>query len=328
MKKNASPFAGNNGSRFAALTKRTEFTLGLIIIALFLLASFLTPNFASAYNLTNLFKQGAIVGVLAVAQTLIIITGGIDISGGAIAGLGCMVMALLQTKTQMPFWMTIVSCLLIGVFCGFINGLIIYDLRVPAMIATLGMQTVIRGIVKLLSQGLNVTFTDERILSLGTDKLFGVVPILTLIWLIVAALIFIVLRYTIFGRNLYVIGSGINVARLSGVKVRKMHYLVYATAGLLYGIAAIMLAGRVQMAQPSGGEGYDMNAIAAAVIGGASLAGGRGAVTGTLLGTLLMVIISNAGTAFKINPYILDVTTGALIIFAVALDMLKSRKKA
>ena len=327
MKKNASPLAGNNGGRFAALTGRTEFTLGLIIIALFLLASFLTPNFTSAYNLTNLLKQGAIVGVLAVAQTLIIITGGIDISGGAIAGLGCMSMALLQTETNMPFGMTVVVCLIICVFCGFINGLIIYDLRVPAMIATLGMQTVIRGIVKLLSHGLNVTFTDDRILNLGTDKLFGVVPILALIWLIVAVIAFVVLRYTVFGRNLYVIGSGMNVARLSGVKVRKMHYLVYAVAGLLYGIAAIMLAGRVQMAQPGGGEGYDMNAIAAAVIGGASLAGGRGAVTGTLLGTLLMVIISNAGTAFKIDPYILDVTTGALIIFAVALDMLKSRKK-
>lgn len=107
-----------------------------------------------------------------------------------------------------------------------------------------------------------------------------------------------------------------------------MHYWVYAFAGLLYGIAAVMLAARVGMAQPGTGEGYDMNAIAAAVIGGASLAGGRGAVTGTILGTILMVLITNAGTAFKIDPYILDVTTGVLIVFAVAMDMLKSRKKA
>jgi len=308
--------------------KRTEFTLGAIILVLFALAATLTKNFTSAYNLTNLTKQGAIVGVMAVAQTAVIINGGIDISGGAVAGLGCMVMALLQTRTDTPFPLTIVACLAVTVLCGFINGVIIFDLKVPAMIATLGTQTVVRGIVKLLCGGLNVTYSDPRILSIGTDKLFGAIPHLALIWLAVAALVFMILRYTIFGRNLYVIGSGIEVARLSGIKVRKMFYLVYSFAGLLYGIAAIMLAARVGMAQPGTGEGYDMSAIAAAVIGGASLAGGRGAVTGTLLGTVLMVLITNAGTAFQIDPYILDVTTGVLIIFAVAMDMIKTRRRA
>lgn len=308
--------------------KRTEFTLGVIIIVLFVLAGTLTKNFTSAYNLTNLTKQGSIVGVMAVAQTVIIITGGIDISGGAVAGLSCMVMALLQTRTDTPFGLTVLTCLAVAVLCGFCNGVIIFDLNVPAMIATLGTQTVIRGIVKLLCGGLNVTYTDARILNIGTGKLFGFIPYLALIWLCVAACVFIILRYTTFGRNLYVIGSGIEVARLSGIKVRKMFYMVYSFAGLLYGIAAIMLAARVGMAQPGTGEGYDMSAIAAAVIGGASLAGGRGAVTGTLLGTVLMVLITNAGTAFQIDPYILDVTTGVLIIFAVAMDMIKTRKKA
>ena len=308
--------------------KRTEFTLGVIIIVLFVLAGTLTKNFTSAYNLTNLTKQGSIVGVMAVAQTVIIITGGIDISGGAVAGLSCMVMALLQTRTDTPFGLTVLACLAVAVLCGFCNGVIIFDLNVPAMIATLGTQTVIRGIVKLLCGGLNVTYTDARILNIGTGKLFGFIPYLALIWLCVAACVFIILRYTTFGRNLYVIGSGIEVARLSGIKVRKMFYMVYYFAGLLYGIAAIMLAARVGMAQPGTGEGYDMSAIAAAVIGGASLAGGRGAVTGTLLGTVLMVLITNAGTAFQIDPYILDVTTGVLIIFAVAMDMIKTRKKA
>lgn len=308
--------------------KRTEFTLGIIIILLFLLAGTFTKNFTSAYNLTNLTKQGAIVGVMAVAQTVVIITGGIDISGGAIAGLGCMTMALLQTQTGTPFVLTILACLAVTVLCGFLNGVIIFDLNVPAMIATLGTQTVIRGIVKLLCSGLNVTYTDDRILNIGTEKLFGFIPYLALIWITVALIVFIILRYTIFGRNLYVIGSGIEVAKLSGIKVRKMFYMVYSFAGLLYGIAAIMLAARVGMAQPGTGEGYDMSAIAAAVIGGASLAGGRGAVTGTLLGTVLMVLITNAGTAFQIDPYLLDVTTGVLIIFAVAMDMIKTRKKA
>lgn len=314
-------------SPLTAVVKRTEFTLGIIIIALFLIAFFFTKSFRTPYNLMNLAKQGAIIGVLAVAQTAVIITGGIDISGGAVAGLGCMVMALLQTRTATNFYLTIVACLVVCVICGIINGLIIFDLKVPPMIATLGTQTVIRGIVKLLCSGLNVTFTDARILDLGTNSI-GVVPILTVFWIVVAIIVFLMLRYTTFGRNLFVIGSGVEVARLSGVKVRKTYYLVYSFAGLLYGVAAIMLAARVGMAQPGTGEGYDMNAIAAAVIGGASLSGGRGAVTGTLLGTVLMVLITNAGTAFQIDPYILDVTTGVLIIFAVAMDMLKNRKKA
>ena len=144
---------------------------------------------------------------------------------------------------------------------------------------------------------------------------------LACIWIVVAVIAFLVLRYTVFGRDLFVIGSGIEVARLSGIKVRKTFYLVYSLAGFVY-------AGRLLRAMPNTGDGYDMDAIAAAVIGGASLAGGRGAITGTFVGTLLMVVIKNAGKAFQINDYILDVITGALIIFAVAMDMVKSRKKA
>lgn len=310
------------------VVKRTEFTLGLIIIALCILASVFTTGFLSKYNIQNLFKQGAIVGVLAVAQTAIIITGGIDISGGAIAGLSCMVMALLQRDTSMPLVLTLVIPLVVAALCGFLNGVIIFDLKVPPMIATLGTQTIIRGIVKYISNGLTVNGLHDAVLKLGTYNLFGVVPVLTVFWIVVAVVVFLLLRYTIFGRNLYIIGSGIEVARLSGVKVRKMFYLVYSFAGLLYGIAAIMLGARLRAGQPGAGEGYDMDAIAAAVIGGASLSGGRGAVTGTLLGTLLMVVIDNAGTAFKINPYILEITGGVLIVFAVAMDMIKNRKKA
>lgn len=164
--------------------------------------------------------------------------------------------------------------------------------------------------------------------TIGNYDIFGVLPVLACIWIVVAVIAFLVLRYTVFGRDLFVIGSGIEVARLSGIKVRKTFYLVYSLAGFVYGIAAIMFAGRILRAMPNTGDGYDMDAIAAAVIGGASLAGGRGAITGTFVGTLLMVVIKNAGKAFQINDYILDVITGALIIFAVAMDMVKSRKKA
>lgn len=326
----------NSNSLLRRMTKRSEFTIGLVVLLLFVLASVGTSTFFSTYNLMNLTKQGAIVGVLAVAQTLVIITGGIDISGGAIAGLGCMSMALLmQGRGSERLGLALVVNFVICILCGFINGVIIFDLKVPAMIATLGTQTIYRGILKLLCAGNSVTFFEPDgstfvglFESIGNYNVFGVLPVLACIWLVVAIIAFLLLRYTVFGRNLFVIGSGIEVARLSGVKVRKTFYLVYSLAGLVYGIGAVMFAGRVLRAMPGSGEGYDMNAIAAAVIGGASLSGGRGAITGTFVGTLLMAIIDNAGKAFLINPYILEITTGVLIIIAVAMDMMKNRKKA
>lgn len=326
----------NQSGLFGRMMRRSEFTIGIVVIVLFLICTFGTNTFFSEYNLKNLTKQGAIVGVLAVAQTLIIITGGIDISGGAIAGLGCMSMALImQGYGTEKLGLALVVCFGVCIVCGFLNGVIIYDLKVPAMIATLGTQTIFRGILKLLCNGNSVSFFEKDGMTfvkmfdtIGNYDLFGVIPVLACIWVVVVIIAFLLLRYTVFGRDLFVIGSGVDVAKLSGVKVRKTFYLVYSLAGLFYGIAAVMFAGRVLRAMPGTGEGYDMNAIAAAVIGGASLTGGRGAITGTFVGTLLMVLIENGGKAFLIDPYILEVTTGVLIIFAVAMDMLKNRKKA
>ena len=311
-----------------SIFQQTEFTLGLIIVILFVGASLFTDNFCTLYNVTNFMNPCAIIGVMAAAQTMIIITGGIDISGGAITGLSCMVLALLQRDTHMNMWITLLIAVIIAIAVGFLNGIIIYDLQVPPMIATLGMQTIVRGFVKIISNALTVTGIDQRILSMGNTNVFGVLPVLAIIWAIVAVIIWFILKYAIFGRSLYVLGSGVEVAKLSGIKVRKMFYATYAGAGLLYGIAGIMLAARVQSALPTGGEGYDMNAIAAAVIGGASLAGGKGTVTGTVLGTILMVLINNAGVQFGLNTHVLEITSGVLIIFAVTMDMLKNRKKA
>lgn len=308
--------------------QHTEFTLGVIIVALFILASVATKNFFSLYNITNLLKQCAIIGVLACAQTMIIITGGIDISGGAITGLSCMAMAILQRDTSLPLVVTLLVALVIGTACGTVNGIIIHDLKVPAMIATLGTSTIIRGIVLIISNALTVSGLSKSLLAMGSASIGGVLPALALIWIVVAALVLFLLRYTIFGRNLYVMGSGEEVAKLSGIRVRKMSYMVYGLAGFIYGVAGIMLAARVQSALPTGGEGYDMNAIAAAVIGGCSLAGGRGNVSGTILGTILMVLINNAGVQFGLNTHVLEITSGVLIIFAVTMDMMKNRKKA
>ncbi len=310
------------------IMKKTEFTLSAIIIILFILTSIFTKNFFTPYNLTNLLKQGSIIGVLAISQTLIIIAGGIDISGGAITGLSCMVLAMLQRDFNIGFYPTLFIAIMVSVAAGLFNGFIVYNFKVPPMIATLGTSTIIRGIIKIISKGLTVSGIDARILNIGDNSLFDAIPYLSLFWIVIAIMIMLMLRYSVFGRNLYIMGSNNEVARLSGIKVRKMTYSVYALAGLLYAIAGIMLAARVQSALPTGGEGYDMNAIASAVIGGASLAGGRGTVSGTILGTMLMTLINNAGVQFGLNTHVLEITSGVLIIFAVTMDMIKNRKKA
>lgn len=212
-----------------SIFQQTEFTLGLIIVILFVGASLFTDNFCTLYNVTNLMKQCAIIGVMAAAQTMIIITGGIDISGGAITGLSCMVLALLQRDTHMNMWITLLIAVIIAIAVGFLNGIIIYDLQVPPMIATLGMQTIVRGFVKIISNALTVTGIDQRILSMGNTNVFGVLPVLAIIWAIVAVIIWFILKYAIFGRSLYVLGSGVEVAKLSGIKVRKMFYATYGT---------------------------------------------------------------------------------------------------
>ena len=305
--------------------QRTEFSLIAIILVLFIVSVFGTDNFFSEYNLMNLLKQCSITGVLAIAETFIIITAGIDISIGAITGLSCMAIALMQSKAGMGILPSVLIAIIIGGICGIYNAFIIYEFNVAPMIATLGSQTIIRGAVKIISNAKTISGLNKTFTKLGTSAI-GKMPYLALIWIAVAIIAFLVLRYTIFGRNLYVIGSGVEVARLSGIKVRKMFYSVYALCGLLCGVAGVMLAARINSAVPTGGEGYEMDAIAAAVIGGASLTGGRGAVTGTILGTILMVLITNAGTQFGLNTFVLEVTSGVLITLAVVIDQLKSRK--
>lgn len=304
----------------------TEFSLVAIIVVLFIISVVGTDNFATEYNLTNLLKQCSIIGVLGIAETFIIITAGIDISVGAITGLSCMVLALLQSKMGMGVGASVLVAVIIGLICGIYNALIIYNFKVPPMIATLGSQTIIRGAVKIVSDAKTISGLDKDFTVLGTASVWKI-PCLAIIWIAIAVLAFLILKYTIFGRNLYVLGSGEDVARLSGIKVGKMYYMAYGLCGLLCGVAGVMLSARINSAVPTAGQSYEMDAIAASVIGGASLTGGRGAVTGTILGTILMVLINNAGTQFGLNTFVLEITSGVLITVAVIIDQMKNTVK-
>lgn len=305
------------------LLMRTEISMVLIIGVLFFAAAFGTKNFLTAYNLTNILKQSAIIGVIAVAETYIIITGGIDISCGAIVGMSTLMVASCQSS-GIGIFPSMIVAMVVAIICGVFNAVLVHEFNVTAFVATLGTQTILRGLIKVISNGGTVSGLHKSFTSFASGSTLFV-PNLAIIWLGIAVICFLILRYVVFGRNLFVLGSGKEVAKLNGISIRKTTYMAYAFAGLLYGIAGIMLAARINSAVPTAGEGYETNAIAASVLGGASLAGGSGSIMGTVLGTLLIILIDNVGTQFGIDTFIMQVITGCVIVIAIIVDQLKKR---
>lgn len=308
-----------------SLLKRTEFSLVVIIVVIFLVAAFGTDNFLTNYNMTNILKQCSIIGVISISATFIIITGGIDLSCGAICGMSTLMVAMGQAKWGMSVPVSILLALAVSVVCGLYNAVIINEFKVPPFIATLGSMTILRGLIKVISNASTIAGLDKKFGAFASESA-AFIPKLAVIWVIVVLIGFLILHSTTFGRNLYVLGSGQEVARLCGISIRRVTYMTYGIAGLLCGIAGIMLASRINSAVPTAGTGYEMNAIAASVIGGASLSGAKGSVWGTALGTILMTLIDNAGIQFGINSFIMEISTGVLITIAVIIDQLKNKK--
>jgi len=305
--------------------QKTEFSLTVIILALFLFLWLFTDSFMTEYNLTNLLKQASIIGIIATAATVVIISAGIDLSVGAITGMSALATAMLMGVLGWPTWITIICSILVGAVLGLYNGIIINEFKIAPFIATLGSMTIIRGLIKIISGAKTVVGVYEDFAAFGRETTFKI-PNLAIVWISMAIITFFILKYTRFGRNIYVIGCGKEVAKLSGVNIRLNTYGIYAFAGLLCGVAGVMLTSRMNSAVPTGGAGYEMNAIAAAVIGGASLSGGKGSILGTLLGTILMVLIDNGGIQLGVNPFIMEISTGVLITVAVIIDQLRNSK--
>ncbi len=309
-----------------SFVRKTEFSLMVIIVLIFAICAIGTESFLSEYNISNVLKQCSIIGIIAISATFIIITGGIDLSCGAICGMSSLITALMLTKYSMPIFAAIVIAILVGVLCGLYNGFIIHEFKVPPFIATLGTMTIVRGLIKVISDAKTIAGLPKEFSKFSNESTLFV-PNLAWVWVLVIVLAFVILKFTRFGRNLYVIGSGQEVARLSGINLRLNTYGVYALAGLLCGVAGVLLTARINSAVPTGGQGYEMNAIAATVIGGASLAGAKGTAWGTALGTILMTLIDNGGIQFGVNPFIMEISVGVLITVAVIIDMTRNKKR-
>jgi ribose transport system permease protein len=286
----------------------------------------LTPHFLTISNLLNVAEQATIIAIIAVGMTFVIITGGIDLSVGSVLAFAGVVMAS-ALHQGVPLPVALLVGLGIGLLCGLVNGLLITIGRLPPFIATLGMMSVARGTALMFTEGRPVSGFSEGFRSLATGEVVRV-PTPVIIMVVVYAVAYFVLARTKLGRYTYAIGGNEEAALLSGINVKLYKSLVYGLAGMLSGLAAILLTARLNSAQPIAGMNYELDAIAATVIGGTSLLGGEGTVLGTLIGALIMAVLRNGLNLLGVSSFIQQIVIGSVIIVAVLIDMaLKKRGK-
>ena len=290
----------------------------LILIVICIFASILSSSFLSVSNLFNVVKQITVAGIVGCGMTFVILTGGIDLSVGSIVGLAGAIAAGILVSTENVF-LAILAALGIGIVCGAINGFFVAQCEIPPFIATLGMMTLLRGCVLVYTKGAPIAIKVDAYKFIGKGTILGVpVPILLLVILYLIA--HYILNQTGFGRSIYALGGNKEAARLSGIRVKYSEWIVYIFNGLMSGIAAIVLTARLGSAQSTSGEGIEMDAIAAVILGGTSLSGGTGFVLPTVIGAMIMGIINNILTLMNVNPHATNIVKGAVVLLAVMVD--------
>ena len=316
----------------------TEVNILLVLIGIALIYELLGWIFVgqsflmNQQRLTIMILQVSVIGIIAVGVTQVIITGGIDLSSGSLVGMTAMIAAsfaqastwtraVYPSLTDLPFIVPMLVGLGIGLLAGFINGWLIAYTKIPPFIATLGMMVSARGVSKWYTKGQPVSGLTEDFTFIGT----GVWPVV--VFLAVAAIFHVALRFTRYGKFTYAIGANVQAARVSGINVERHLIKVYAIAGLLAGLAGIVTAARAQTAQAGMGVMYELDAIAAAVIGGTSLAGGVGRITGTVIGTIILGVMTSGFTFLRVDAYYQEIVKGMIIVAAVVVDVYRQKKR-
>jgi len=308
-----------------------EVNVFIALIILIIIMSVASPYFLKQDNLFSVLRGMSTIGIMAIGQTMVIITGGIDLSVGSLLAVSSMLTARLITVNEQNTFLAVFAGLMFGLFLGTLSGLIITRFKINPFITTLGMLSIGRGLTYLLATGVkgsvasNIPMQDDFIIFLGSGYL-GPVPFSVVILLILLVLASLFLRRTIPGRYIYAVGSNERSARLSGVPVNKIRIFVYAITGFLCALAGIILTGRLSTAATNIGIGNELDVIAAVVIGGASLQGGEGTVIGAIIGATIMAIVRNAFVLLHIPNHFQTITIGVVIILAVGLDQMLKRK--
>jgi len=299
--------------------------IGLILLCVFL--SLTTDTFLTVRNFLNVMDQVTVLGVMAVGMTLVILIGGIDLSVGSVLALSGMVMGYLGNNLGWPFGIAIVAALIASALCGAVSGLMITRLNMPAFIATLAMMSIARGIASIITNGEQIVGFPDWFSNLAIIRHFGVLTVTVAVMIAIVAIAWIVLTFRPSGRALYAIGGSAEVARLAGIDVRETTLLVYTLCAVAAGLAGVILSARLDSAQPSSGIGYELDTIAAVVIGGASLSGGIGGIGGTVVGVLIIGFLRNGLNLLQVSPFVQQVIIGVVIAIAVAADTIRRKHK-
>ncbi len=304
----------------------STFGIYFVFVIIFAALSFANPKFCSLNNLINVLKQASIVAVIAMGQTFCLIIGGMDLSSGSVMALAGVCSAFYGLKDSTNMAMVFIMAFGVGILCGFINGIIVSRGKVPAFIATLGMQQAARGMALLVTNATPVFGLSPAYTFLGSAKLFEI-PVLVLVMIVVLIICAFVLNKTKFGRHVYAVGGNEVSAYVSGIAVKKIQLIVYMIAGAMSGLGGLLLAGRIQSGTPAMAEGYELDAIAGAVIGGISTSGGVGKIYGAIIGSLLLAMISNGLDMLQVSAYYQQIIKGAIIVLAVLFDVSTKGKK-
>lgn len=315
----------------------SKYGIFFILIILVAVISAMTPAFMNPRNILNVIRQISVIGVIALGVTIVIITKGIDLSSGSVLAVAAVVAASLSQRSdwaarmypglpELPVIIPILVALALGAFAGFVNGSLIAKTNIPPFIATLGMMIVARGVALLYADGRPVSSLTEAYNFIGQGEVLGV-PVPVIILVLMAGVSYFLLNYTRFGKYAYAIGGNEKAAHVSGINVGKYKILVYTYAGFLAGLAGIILSSRISSGQPGLGVSYELDAIAAATIGGTSHSGGIGTIGGTIVGALIIGVLNNGLDLLNVSAYWQQIIKGVIIVGAVILDMRKNAKK-
>lgn len=302
---------------------KTEIYLIALLAILFIFFSLTSDVFLTVDNLKTLARQASIYGIIAIGMLVVIISAGIDLSVGSVTGFSGIAAALCMAR-GMSISTSLAIALVCGLIVGLVNGVLIHDGKVPPFIATMGTMTVVRALIMLLTKARMISGLPESYKMIAQFEVVNI-PFLFMVWVAVMIVAWFMTTKTVFGRNVYAVGSNKEAARLSGINIRKTIYGVYIFSAFVCSIAGILLTARLGNGVPTAGTGYELDAIASAVVGGASLDGGTGSVVGAVLGSMIMATLRQGGVLLGVNSFVLEIIIGSLIVIAVLVDKLRNQ---
>ena len=299
----------------------------VVLVGLSVTMAMLSPYFLSVNNFLNILLATSTIGILAIAATFVIGSGGLDLSLGSVMGLSGVVGAYVSVNLGMPAALGVLGCIAAGALAGFINGQLVTRAFVPAFIVTLGMLGLARGLGLVISDGRVIYGLPSELVYLGQGRPLGI-PMPVIIFIVTALVTHYILAFTRFGRYTLAIGDNENAARTAGIKVERHRLILYTLSGGLAGLAGLLFMARINSGDPTAGITYELTAITAAIIGGTNLFGGRGSILGTMIGALIMGVLQNGLNLLAVQSYYQQMAIGAVLIFAVFIDQYQLRKES